>query len=71
MRELLKKYQEQVLIIVAVFILAGIVWIFIWGMNILIANLNKALNVGTAPSAPTEFNLKEAENLLQPRGAIP
>jgi hypothetical protein len=68
MRNLFKKYQDQALIIVALFILAGTAWFFIWGIGILIGNFNKALNIGAAPHTPTEFNLKEAENLLQAKG---
>ncbi len=71
MGKLFKKYQDRALIIVALLILAGIVWFFIWGIGILIGNFNKALSIGTAPHTPTEFNLKEAENLLQAKGTIP
>ena len=68
MQKLFKKYQDQALIIIALLILAGMVWFFIWGIGILIGNFNKALNIRAAPYTPTEFNLKEAENLLQAKG---
>lgn len=68
MRNLFKKYQDQALIIIVLLILAGMAWFFIWGIGILIKNLNKALSIGAAPYTPTEFNLKEAENLLQTKG---
>jgi len=58
-----KKHSELALTGLTVLFLAIIVAYFVWGITVLVIDLNRALGRGTVPPPPVSFDLKGAAAL--------
>ena len=70
MTQLLKKYQDAILIAVAVVFVAAVASLFVWEIRSLAKNLDRAISVEAGPRPTVEFKIDEARALLKARGLI-
>jgi hypothetical protein len=69
MGKFIKRHQESVLIFVALVLLGIIIAYFVWGINILTVNLNRAVNPEkNSLTQKTQFEIEAAKEVLKQRG---
>ena len=63
MKNLFNNYYDKILIILAVVFMAGIIFLYIWGVEFLFQNFNKATELGGGGGGGVHFNIEKAKSL--------
>jgi hypothetical protein len=71
MINLIKRFQDILLLAFAGFFLAAIVGFYVWGLGVLGENLGAVTKVPKLEASATDFNFDLARRGLQARGLVP